>query len=149
MLKAYNTLNGYGGKVAAGTGHSSDPGDPKAFVNILLFDKDYNFLDAAWEQIDDGEQVGVTTKAAHDLMSKEVTVKEAGYAYVFISNESPTVVEFYVDDVVITHTPTNVIQYNEYYPFGIQTGSNYAYCAIKILTHETRFHFTSGGCNSW
>jgi RHS repeat-associated protein len=123
-LKAYNTLNNYGGIIAAGgSGGSSE--HPKLFVNILLFDKDYNFLDAAWEQIDGGEQVGATPKAAHDLMSKEVTVKEAGYAYVFISNENPTLVEFYVDDVVITHTPTNVIQYNEYYPFGLQTSASW------------------------
>jgi RHS repeat-associated protein len=123
-LKAYNTLNNYGGIIAAGgSGGSSE--HPKLFVNILLFDKDYNFLDAAWEQIDGGEQVGATPKAAHDLMSKEVTVKEAGYAYVFISNENPTLVEFYVDDVVITHTPTNVIQYNEYYPFGLQTSTSW------------------------
>jgi RHS repeat-associated protein len=58
-------------------------------------------------------------------MSKEVTVKEAGYAYVFVSNENPTLVDFYVDDVVITHTPTNLIQYNEYYPFGLQTSASW------------------------
>jgi len=123
-LKAYNTLNSYGGIIAAG-GSGGSSSHPKLFVNILLFDKDYNFLDAAWEQIDGGEQVGATPKTAHDLMSKEVTVKEAGYAYVFISNESPTLVEFYVDDVTITHTPTNVIQYNEYYPFGLSSNTSW------------------------
>jgi len=123
MLKAYNTLNNYGGIIAAG-GSGDSSSHPKLFVNILLFDKDYNFLDAAWEQIDGGEQIGVTP-TAHDLMSKEITVKEAGFAYVFVSNENPTLVEFYVDDVVITHTPTNVTQYNEYYPFGLQTSSSW------------------------
>jgi hypothetical protein len=34
--------------------HSSN-GYPKLFVNILLFDKNYNLLDAAWQQIDGGE----------------------------------------------------------------------------------------------
>lgn len=123
MLKAYNTLNNYGGIIAGG-GSGGSSSYPKLFVNILLFDKDYNFLDAAWEQIDGGEQIGATP-TNHDLMSKEVTVKEAGYAYVFLSNENPTLVEFYVDDVVITHTPTNVIQYNEYYPFGLQTSTSW------------------------
>lgn len=93
--------------------------------NLLLCDKGINLLDAAWEQIDGGEQVGATPKAVHDYMSREVTVKEAGFAYVFISHENPTLVEFYVDDVVITHTPTNVIKYNEYYPFGLQTSTSW------------------------
>ncbi len=75
-LKAYNTLNNYGGIIAGGgSGGSSE--HPKLFVNILLFDKDFNFLDAAWEQIDGGEQIGATP-TAHDYMSKEITVKEAG-----------------------------------------------------------------------
>lgn len=123
-LKAYNTLNSYGSVIALGGG-SGNGSYPKLFVNILLFDKDYNLLDAAWEQINGGEQVGATPKAAHDYMSREVTVKEAGFAYVFISHENPTLVDFYVDDVVITHTPTNVIQYNEYYPFGLQTSTSW------------------------
>jgi RHS repeat-associated protein len=130
-LKAYNALNDYGAFIAAGGPDGTDEDYPKLFVNILLFDKDHNFIDAAWEQIDGGEQVGTTPKAAHDYMSREVTVKEAGYAYVFISNENPTLVEFYVDDVAITHTPTNVIQYNEYYPFGLQTSTSWTREATK------------------
>jgi len=94
-------------------------------VNILLFDKNHNFLDAAWQQIDGGEQIGATPKAAHDYMMQEVTVKEAGFAYAYVSNENPTLVEFYADDVTVTHTPTNLIQYNEYYPFGLQTANSW------------------------
>lgn len=124
-LSVYNTLNNYGGFIAAGGPDGTDSDHPKLFVTILLFDKDHNFLDAAWDQIDGGEQIGVSPKAAHDYMSQEVTVTEPGYAYVYVSNENPTLVEFYVDDVTITHTPTNVIQYNEYYPFGLQTSSSW------------------------
>ncbi|WP_254166293.1 hypothetical protein [Chryseosolibacter histidini] len=31
----------------------------------------------------------------------------------------------YFDDVTITHTPTNIIQYNEYYPFGLQVATSW------------------------
>lgn len=123
--KAYTALTNYGGLIAAGEGEEGDEDYPRCFVTILLFDKDYNFIDAAWDQIDGGLQVGSTPKAAHDLMSKEVTVQEEGYAYVFVSNESPTYVEYFVDDVTVTRTPSNVIQYNEYYPFGLQTSSSW------------------------
>lgn len=123
-LNAYNSLDAYGSVIAAGSGGGSSS-HPKLFVNILLFDKDHNFLDAAWEQIDGGEQVGATPKEDHDYMMQEVTVTEEGYAYVYISNENPTLVEFYVDDVTVTHTPGNVVQYNEYYPFGLQAGTSW------------------------
>lgn len=122
--KAYQALNSYGGLVASGGGQGSSS-FPKLFVNILLFDKDYNFLDIAFEQIDGGAQTGITPKAAHDYMSREYTVKEVGYAYVYISNESSTYVEGYFDDIVFTYTPTRVLQYNEYYPFGLQANSSW------------------------
>ncbi|HEU5146397.1 MAG TPA: hypothetical protein VFT90_06775 [Chryseosolibacter sp.] len=45
--------------------------------------------------------------------------KEVGYVFMYVSNNSP--VNVYLDDVQITYTATRVIQYNEYYPFGLQT----------------------------
>jgi RHS repeat-associated protein len=150
-LKAYNTLNSYGGEVAAGTGHGSEPGDPKAFVTILLFDKNYNLLDAAWDQIDADYEQGsnLTVKDPFDYLTKEVTVKEEGFAYVFISNESPTFVDVYFDDVKFTHTPTNVIQYNEFYPFGLQTSTSWT----RESTKENQFLYNAGSelnkTNSW
>jgi RHS repeat-associated protein len=52
-------------------------------------------------------------------------VKEPGYAYLYVSNENPTMVDVYYDDITITHTPTNIVQYNEYYPFGLQAGKSW------------------------
>ncbi|QLH31492.1 MAG: hypothetical protein HWD62_02745 [Cyclobacteriaceae bacterium] len=43
----------------------------------------------------------------------------------YISNENPTLVDVYFDDVVMTHTKSNVIQYNEYYPFGMNTANSW------------------------
>jgi RHS repeat-associated protein len=124
--KAYNALNNYGGLTANATNGHSANGYPKLFVNILLFDKDYVLVDAAWQQIDGGEQpVGNATKLPHDYLSAELTASEAGFAYVYISHENATLVEGYFDDVVMTHTPSNVIQYNEYYPFGLQTANSW------------------------
>jgi len=41
------------------------------------------------------------------------------------ADESPTLVDVYFDDVVMTHTKGNLIQYNEYYPFGMQTANSW------------------------
>jgi RHS repeat-associated protein len=125
-LKAYNTLNNFGGLVTAGTGHSNVSTDPIVGVTILLFDKDFKFLDASWKQLNvNSVQTGATPKAPHEYLSSEYTVREAGYAYMYLSNESPTLVEAYFDDVVMTHTPGNIVQYNEYYPFGLQTANSW------------------------
>lgn len=123
-LLAYNGLNTYGAFIGGGSGNGNNT-FPKAFVTILLFDKNFKFLDVAYDQIDGGEQVGLTPKAAHDYLSKEYTVKEAGYAYVYISNETTTLMDVYFDDVKMTYTPTNVLQVNEYYPYGLQTASSW------------------------
>lgn len=141
-LKAYNTLSSYGGLVAAGTAHSSAAGDPKGFVTILLFDKDFNFLDAAWDQLDDvyAQGTNIAVKNAFDHLLQEVTIKEEGYAYIYLSNESPTLVDIYFDDVTVTHTKSRVIQYNEYYPFGLQTSSSWT----RENTIGNRFLYNQG-----
>jgi RHS repeat-associated protein len=123
-LRAYNGLNAFGSFIASGNGGGKHD-HPKAFVNILLFDKNYKFVDIAADQIDGGEQDASSTKSMHDFLSTEYTVKEAGYAYVYISNETPTQVDVYFDDVTMTYTPTNVLQVNEYYPYGLQTANSW------------------------
>ena len=81
-------------------------------------------LDMAWEQIDGGAETLGGSVNPHDYVSREYTAKQEGYAFLYVSNESPTQIDAYFDDVVITRTPTNVIQYNEYYLFGLNTESS-------------------------
>jgi RHS repeat-associated protein len=116
-------LNDYGTMVASGGGVGNE-GSPKAFVNILIFDKDHNFLDIAFDQLIEGAQTGAS-KTDHDYLFAEYTAKEVGYAYIYVSNENPTYVETYFDDVSISYTPSRVLQYNEYYPFGLQTSNSW------------------------
>ena len=115
--------------VAGGGGNGSET-YPKAFVNLMVFDKNYNFLDMAWEQINGGEQVGASPKTSHDYMTQEYIAKEEGYIYVYVSNESATLVEVYFDDVTVTRTNGNIIQSNEYYPYGLQTANSWRPLAV-------------------
>src|SRR5688572_31953718 len=52
-------------------------------------------------------------------------ITEPGYVYIYLSNENGTPIEVYFDDFKVTHTKTNVIQYNEYYPFGLQASTSW------------------------
>jgi len=42
-----------------------------------------------------------------------------------VSNEQATQTDVYFDDVKMTYTPTSVVQSNEYYPYGLQTGNSW------------------------
>jgi hypothetical protein len=124
QLKIYNTLNNYSGFVAGGEHNNDDDAAPKGFVTILFFDKNYNFLDAAWDQVSTaGEQTSPTVKQPHDLVTISAKAPEAGYAYVFVSNEHPTFVDIYFDDVTFSNTPCPIVSTDDYYPFGLTFNS--------------------------
>jgi RHS repeat-associated protein len=97
----------------------------KAFVTILFFDKDYNLLDAAWDQIGSaGAQTSGTVKQPpHDVLSVTAKAPEAGYAYIFLSNEDPNYVDVYFDDVNVSQTPSPIFSVSDYYPFGLTYNS--------------------------
>jgi RHS repeat-associated protein len=83
-------------------------------------------VEASFDQITTaGLQVGVSPKTPFDSLTSHVTVREPGFAYVYISNENPTQVDVYFDDFKIEHRQGHVIQYNEYYPFGMQNQNSW------------------------
>jgi RHS repeat-associated protein len=157
MLNAYNTTEAFGTWVAGGN-RVDDEESPRGFITLLIFDKHYNFLDAAWQQLDGAYDQGTDIETNHpfDHLVKEVTIEEEGYVYIFVSNENETLVDIHFDDLKVTHTKTSVIQYNEYYPFGLQTtnswtregavGNNFLYngpTESNIATGWGETHFRS------
>jgi len=139
---ASSALQGWGLMEAGGLADGTpNDGSIKAFVNIILFDKDYKFLDVTY--------AAVTSTGSPALVSASYTVKEAGYAYMYISNEHATLTDVYYDDVSMTVTPTSVVQYSEYYPFGLQTANswtrdnttnNFLYDAGNELNDQTGWY---------
>jgi RHS repeat-associated protein len=125
--KIYNGLNSFAAEVPGGDHPYDLETAPKAFVTIILFDKNYNIVDANWDQIDvSANQTSGTVKTPpiHDYMVKEITVTEPGYAYVFLSNEHPTFVDVYFDNFTITYTPSPIVGVNDYYAFGLAFNSH-------------------------
>jgi len=98
---------------------------PKAFVTIMFFDKDYNLIDAAWEQVGTpGVQTSATVKQPpHDVMTVTAKAPEAGFAYVFVSNEHPFYLDLYFDDVTVSHTPSPIVGVSDCFPFGLSYNS--------------------------
>ena len=54
-----------------------------------------------------------------------INVKEAGYLFTYLSYEDQSNNYVYFDDYKVTYTPTNIVQYNEYYPYGLQTATSW------------------------
>ncbi len=117
---ASSGVNTWGLGEAGGFGDgSSDNGAPAAFVNILVFDKNYNFLAVSYQRMT------TASATAPTAMNATYTVKEEGYVYMYVSNEHPTLVDIFFDDVMMSYTPSPLLQSNEYYSFGMQTAKSW------------------------
>jgi RHS repeat-associated protein len=55
--------------------------------------------------------------------AERLEIKEAGYMYIYLSNENETPVEVFFDDFEVVHTKSPVVQSEEYYPFGLTFNS--------------------------
>lgn len=112
--------NGVNSAVSAfGTGGNQGDSRPAAYLNFILMDKNYNVLDAGWQL------APATTFTKQKLSFPTKEIKEEGYIYVWLSYDDDSNNWVYFDDFKVTHTKSNIIQYNEYYPFGLQTASSW------------------------
>ncbi|MBS1918622.1 MAG: hypothetical protein JST17_00045, partial [Bacteroidetes bacterium] len=88
---------------------------PKAYLNILFFDEQFNFVST------NSEIVQVTTKGSGQTITRiSGSAKQAaksGYAYVFVSNESNNLV--YFDNLQISHERGPLTEETHYYPGGL------------------------------
>jgi RHS repeat-associated protein len=95
---------------------------PKAYLNWLLFDSEFGFIDGGYLRVDEtAKESG--NDGPHQKLSRQIQVTQAGYVYVYLSNENETPVEVYFDDLTVEHIKSPVVQINEYYPFGLSAGS--------------------------
>ena len=125
---------GAAGSIGTGTfpfiGVLPRPGDtgagPKAYLSYMVFDKNYVFKTGGYKRISaTPKETG--TNVPHEKLSfdgaEKVIINEAGYVYIYISNENPTPVEVYFDDLKVTHSKGPIVSSQEYYPFGLAFNS--------------------------
>ena len=100
-----------------------------AYVNFISVDRNFvpqtdvsltNFVRIIEAAKESGANGG---NGLHERLYAEVTVKQAGYMYIYLSNDNPTVAEVYFDDFKVKQVKSPVIQTGDYYPFGLNINS--------------------------
>jgi RHS repeat-associated protein len=88
---------------------------PKAFINYIFFDKNYdNYYFGA-------RQISSAAKGNFEKLTLSTpSIDEEGYLYIYVSNESNLPVNIYFDDLEITHTSSaSMLQADDFYAFGL------------------------------
>ncbi len=108
----------------AGLQTTSSNGAPKAFLNWLIFDRNYSFISGGFQQITTAAKES-GTDIAHERIApaSDLTITQPGYVYIYLSNEETTPVEVYFDDFKVKQVKSMVVQEEEYYPFGLAFNS--------------------------
>nr|WP_262916670.1 RHS repeat-associated core domain-containing protein [Belliella kenyensis] len=123
-------LMGYGSDNSTG---------PKAYLNVLVFDQNYQFQpnQSTFKSVTlAARETG--TNVPHELLKTvQITIQKPGYVYIYFSNENPTPVEVFFDDFKVTHTNSNIVQKDDYYPFGMSFNS---YSAPSGVGHKFKFN---------
>ncbi|MBL6449087.1 hypothetical protein JMN32_22440 [Fulvivirga sp. 29W222] len=95
-------------------GQTSNDNVPAAYLNYILFDDEMNYKDAGYLQVSDDANFNV-----EKLEIGDIEIKEAGYIYAYVSNESATDNWVYFDDLKLTHNRSKIIKSEDFYALGL------------------------------
>jgi len=103
-----------------GLGGNAGNTAPAAYLNYILYDQQYKVLDMGWTIVPTSANF-----AKVKITLPQLTIKEAGFVFVYLSYEDQSNNYVYFDDFRVTHTKSNIIQASEYYPLGMQTANSW------------------------
>ncbi|MCH7410702.1 hypothetical protein MM239_14940 [Belliella sp. DSM 111904] len=69
----------------------------------------------------------------HERLFQEVVAEEPGYFYIYLSNDSNTGSEAFIDDFTIMTSQSYIVQQIDYYPFGLIANNN-----VRTSDKETK-----------
>ncbi|RXK80481.1 RHS repeat domain-containing protein, partial [Filimonas effusa] len=101
-----------------GSNYVANGSKPKAYLNYVLFDEQFNIVwtgdsyNSGFSQVGDD---GVFT--SHEVVGREM--KKSGYLYIYVSNETPNIDVFF-DNVQVSHERGALLEETHYYPFGLE-----------------------------
>ncbi len=105
----------------AGEGNSTGTG-PKAYLNYLVFDRNFVFVNGGYVQVSTAARED-GTNVPHQQLTAQVIITQPGYVYTYLSNESTSPIEVYFDDFTVQQIKSPVVQQEDFYPFGLKFNS--------------------------
>jgi len=105
----------------AGLQSKTDNGQaPPAYLNWLIFDRDYKFLTGGFVQISTAAKETGSDMEHERLSSPVITITKPGLVYIYLSNEvSGSTQDVFFDDFTVTLDKGPVIAQTDYDPFGL------------------------------
>jgi RHS repeat-associated protein len=95
-------------------GEPNTAGQPKAFINWLLLDEQFNYV----PQGSGFMRVGSYSADWRSLAKTELPIAKSGYLFVYLSNETQHEKVFF-DNLVVQHYTGPLTEETNYYPFGL------------------------------
>jgi len=101
-------------------GQATGQSTPQAYMNVLFFDENFNFVgfDNVTGTGSNAWRVSTAGDGHQPIIATNIKVPKNGYVFVYLSNESKTPVFF--DDFAVTHTRGRIVEENAYYPYGLK-----------------------------
>ncbi|QDH80577.1 hypothetical protein FKX85_16630 [Echinicola soli] len=118
----------FAGMISHGSGQA---GAPKAYLNLLVLDRNQNYVSSSFVQVSTSAKENGSDIPHEYRKINPVTIKEPGYVYIYLSNETGSRIEVFpdshtgqaFDDFKVTHTHSPIVQKDDYYPFGMSFNS--------------------------
>lgn len=94
---------------------NTNPSVPKAFINYLFFDEQFNCVGSGFSQV--GSNSLVKDHYTFNNVFHGIEAPKNGFVYIYCSNESP--VDVFFDNIQVVHTRGQILEETHYYPFGL------------------------------
>ena len=111
---------------------NTTPTKPRAFINVLFFDEQFNTVDFKISMVGNNSVVKDHFTELQNLMATK-----SGYVYIYYSNESP--VNVFFDNLQVVQTRGPILEETHYYPFGL-TMSGISSKAAGSLENRKKFN---------
>jgi RHS repeat-associated protein len=115
------------------TQSNASPNNPRAFINVIFFDEQFNAIDFKVSKVGDANVL----KENHLQDLQNLVATKSGFVYVYVSNESP--VNVFFDNVQVVHTRGALIEESSFYAFGLKMDGISSRAAGSMMNKDNTF----------